>query len=116
MKTIEDMDVYKVAYQLVLSIYKMTEKFPGEEKFGLVSQMRRAAVSIVSNLSEGAARISPNELRQFIGIARGSVSELKTQIKLSCDLGMISKEQSETLQTDAERVRMMLNGFIKTLN
>ncbi|MCL2338471.1 MAG: four helix bundle protein [Proteobacteria bacterium] len=115
MTTIEDMDVYKLAYQLVLKIYKLTAKYPKNESFGLASQMQRAAVSVVSNLSEGAARISNGELKQFIGIARGSIAELKTQIRLSLDLGFIEKQNCGDLLNETERVKMMLNGFLKTI-
>jgi len=111
----EDLDVYKLAYQLVLKIYKIAEKYPSDEKFGLKSQIQRAAVSIVSNLSEGGARITDGEQKQFMGHARGSLVELRTQIWLSRDLGFISKEDSENILNDIERIKMMINGLLKTL-
>ncbi|MCL1892259.1 MAG: four helix bundle protein [Alphaproteobacteria bacterium] len=113
MKTIEDLDVYKVAYSLVLKIYKSTEEFPKTELFGLRSQMTRAAVSVVSNLSEGGARITDGEKQHFYGIARGSVCELITQINISKDLSFIMEQNFTELLELAERVRMMLNKMIK---
>jgi four helix bundle protein len=74
MKSVEDLDVFKPAHQLVLETYTVTKSFPKEETFSLVDQMRRAASSIGMNLVEGSMRLSSKEYRQFVGIARGSVS------------------------------------------
>ncbi|MCL1902279.1 MAG: four helix bundle protein [Alphaproteobacteria bacterium] len=115
MTVMEDLDVYKLAYKIVLDIYKLTTKYPNDEKFGLVSQMRRAAVSVVSNLSEGGARISDGEQKQFIGHARGSLVELRTQLRLSKDIGFISENESADILNDIERTKMMMNGLLKTL-
>jgi four helix bundle protein len=113
MKIMEDLDVYRLSYEVVLDIYEITKKFPKEETYGLVSQMRRAAVSIVSNLSEGGARISIGESKQFIGIARGSVAELKTQVQISKDIGYISNENNKLLVDKLERIKMMMIGLLK---
>jgi four helix bundle protein len=81
------LDAWKKAISFVKTVYEITGRFPAEEKFGLVSQMRRAAISIPSNISEGAGRNNPKEFSQFLGIAQGSVAELETQliIRSRCD-------------------------------
>jgi len=88
MKSVEDLDVFKLAHRLVLKIYPLTSTFPKEELYGLTSQMRRSAVSIPSNLSEGANRLTSAEYRHFVGIARGSVGEICYQILLTKDRGL----------------------------
>ncbi len=90
------------------TIYRITAGYPSEEKFGLVSQMRRAAVSIPSNLAEGAARSSNNEFRNFLSIARGSLSELDTQLDLSQQLGLITEKSRSEIDRLLTRVDKML--------
>ena len=91
------------------------KKFPSDEKFGLVSQMRRAAVSVNSNLMEGAARNSNAEFKKFICIARGSVSELIYQIMLTDRLGFVDKEETDLLLADARKIARMLNGLLSKI-
>jgi len=116
MQIVEDLEVYKLSYNLVLKIYKMTEKFPRDELFGLVSQMRRAAVSITSNLSEGGARSSTKELKNFACISRGSVAEIRTQVNISKDLGFIGESEYAGIISIVDSVKKMLNAFIKSLD
>ncbi len=92
MKSVEELDVFKLAQQLALEIYRLTERFPKEEIFSLVTQIRRAAASFGMNLMEGAMRLSTREYRQFVGVARGSAGELCYQLLLAKDLGYISGE------------------------
>ena len=80
MKTHKDLNVWNRSIELVITIYKVTKDFPKEETYGLISQMRRSAISVPSNIAEGAARQSKKEFRQFLYIASGSVSELETQL------------------------------------
>ena len=87
----KDLDVWKKSMDLVVLIYDLTSKFPSDERFGLVSQMRRAAVSVPSNIAEGAARKSDKEFLQFISIALGSLSELETQYLLAIRLNMVAE-------------------------
>ena len=94
--------------ELVAELYALTKTFPKEESFGLVSQMRRAAVSIPSNIAEGSARKSPKEFANFLSIARGSVSELDTQLELAERLGFIKKTNYEQIDQLLERVDKML--------
>jgi len=111
----QDMDVFKLSHSLTIEIYKLTEKFPPEEKFGLSSQMRRSAYSIHVNIVEGASRLGTKEYRQFVGIARGSSGEISYQLLLSRDLGYISEQGYTSLKERYDRVARMLTGLIKTL-
>ena len=94
--------------ELSRTIYRITAAYPSEEKFGLVSQMRRAAVSIPSNLTEGAARNSNNEFRNFLSIARSSLSELDTQLDLSQQLGFITEKSRSEVGGILARIDKML--------
>ena len=111
----EDLNVFKTAYKLVLKIYKATSKYPKEEIYGLITQMRRASVSVVSNLSEGGARMTDGEQRQFIGNSRGSLVELRTQVWLSRDLGFIDKNEAEEILDDIEKIKVMMTGLLKSM-
>jgi four helix bundle protein len=112
---IEDMDVFKKAHRLAVEIYGVTKTFPQDEKFALVSQMRRAAYSIPSNLMEGGHRLNRKEYRQFVGIAKGSVGELKYFLLLSKDLGYIPDRAYLILNESGEELSRMLSGLIKSL-
>ena len=109
------MDVFKLSHSLTVEIYKLTGKFPPEEKFGLSSQMRRSTYSIPMNIVEGAARLGAKEYRKFIGIARGSASEITYQLLLSKDLGYITGDDYASFKERYDRVSKMLTGLIKTL-
>jgi len=90
-KSFKDLIVWQKAYRLVLEIYKITKDFPKSETYGLAQQMRRAAVSLPSNIAEGYGRRHKTEYKQFLSIAYGSLSELDTQYLLSIDLGYTKK-------------------------
>lgn len=98
---------------LVKTVYTVTQGFPKEEIYGLTSQVRRAAVSIPSNLAEGAARNSPKEFIQFMGIAKGSLSELETQLLISSELGYFPREHPVFDQL--EEVSRLLAGLQKSV-
>ena len=115
MKSVEELDVFKLSHEMVLEIYKLTRKFPNEEKFGLTPQMRRAAYSVPMNLVEGANRLNSKEYRQFVGIAKGSAAEVRYQIRLANDLGYIDKETSLKMISDYERIGQMLNALANAL-
>lgn len=87
----KDLDVWKYAKQLVVEIYRITQSFPKEELFGLTNQLRRAAVSIVSNIAEGSARKSVNERKRFYEISRSSLVEIDSQLEISIALGFLKK-------------------------
>jgi four helix bundle protein len=110
------LDVWRQSMELAQGIYRITSDFPPDEKFGLVSQMRRAVVSIPSNIAEGAARKSPKEFINFLSIARGSLSELDTQLELSVLLGYLSHEATGELSGQLTRIDQMLAGLIRKLS
>ncbi len=96
---------------LVTEIYRVTRTFPKEESYGLVSQVRRAAVSVPSNVAEGYSRNSRNELYHFVGQARGSLAEIETQIEIARNLGYLSEEKNSELQEHVAEVGRMLTGL-----
>jgi len=107
--------VWQKAMALAMTVYEATKSFPEHEKYGLVSQMRRAAVSIPSNIAEGAARTSRKELQQFISIARGSLSEIDTQIELSWGLSYLDENSMTKLAEALQEVDKLLYGFLKSI-
>jgi len=115
MKKVEDLDVFKLSHSLALEIFEITKAFPEEEKFGLISQMRRAAYSIPMNLMEGAHRLGSKEYRQFVGIAKGSAGEIKYQLLLVKDLKYIPEDKYSILLPEYERVSQMLTKLAKSL-
>ena len=112
MPTHKDLDIWKLGIELVEKIYKLTALFPKEEIYGLISQMRRAAVSIPSNISEGAARNHKKEYIQFLYMSLGSLSELETQIIISQKLNYLS---DNAIMKEIEILRRKLLNFIKYL-
>ena len=107
------LDAWAIAVDLAHLIYKTTDRFPVKEQFGLTSQVRRAAVSIPSNIAEGAARHTKKEFVQFLYIAKGSLSELDTQLELARRLNYLGQIEWETLDAQLERVDKMLSGLIR---
>lgn len=114
-KSVEELEVFKNGHNLTLNIYKISKKFPAEEKFSLIQQIRRAAASICTNLMEGSHRLGRKEFRQFVGIAKGSAGELKYHLLLAKDLGYLPEEQFVVLRSEAEKISKMLNGLAKSL-
>ena len=108
------LDVWKISVELVKEIYLVTNQFPSEEKFGLVSQLRRAAVSIPSNISEGSSRKTKPDRTRFFEIARSSLVEIDTQIELSRQLGYLNEKDISTLEELANRTFAMLSNLIKS--
>lgn len=109
------LNVWLKAVAFVKNIYQVTGEFPAEEKFGLVSQMRRSAVSIASNISEGAGRNNKNEFIQFLGIAQGSLSELETQLIISRELGFITGKLADELINELDAISKMIIGLQKSI-
>ena len=116
MKSVEDLDVFKLAHELALKVYAVSKKLPRDEQFGLISQMRRAASSVGMNLTEGSMRLNSREFRQFVGIARGSAAEIVYQLLLAKDLGYISPEAYEELRSGYDRVGQMLTRLGQSLD
>jgi four helix bundle protein len=105
----EKLDVWRESMRLVKLVYAATQSFPKEELFGLTAQMRRCAVSIPSNIAEGSARASRRELAQFLNVAKGSLSELETQMLIAADLGYLDVKNDIFQLSD--RVARLLTGF-----
>jgi len=110
-----DLVVWQKAMTLVSSVYQLTRSFPDFERFGLTSQIQRAAVSIPSNIAEGQGRLATKEFRQFLGIARGSLKELETQLLISIDLAYAEVAEVDACLGLADEVGRMLNALIKAL-
>jgi len=111
----KDLDVYKKSIDFVVDIYKTTESFPESEKFGLISQLRRAAVSLPSNLAEGSGRNGRKELMNFLHLARGSLFEIGTQLEISHRLGFVSQENYAKLEERRATIQRMMNALISSL-
>jgi four helix bundle protein len=107
--------VWQKAMLLTKAIYRHSAGFPKTEVYGLTNQMRRAAVSVPSNIAEGHGRLSDGSLRVFLGQARGSLFELETQIELACDLTYLQANAAKELQELCREVGRMLNGLIGVL-
>jgi len=109
----KDLDVWKKSIELVKEIYQLTQEFPKEELFGLVSQIRRSAVSIPSNIAEGAARNSRKDYIRFLYIAAGSLAELDTQLIICRELDYFSRENLIHLEEKLDGIAKMLQGVIR---
>ncbi len=114
-RSYRDLIVYQKSFALCLKVYEMTGNFPKSELYGLTSQMRRAAVSIPSNIAEGQRRKYRNEFVQFLSIARGSCAELETQIYLSIELKYIPSDSGKAILQDLEEVNRLLYKTIRSL-
>ncbi len=112
-KSFTDLDAWKEGHTLVLAVYKSTKEFPKDEIFGLVSQMRRCAVSITSNIAEGFSRQSYKEKTQFYATAQGSLTELQNQLLISKDVGYMSEDIFRTIAGQTVKVQKIINGLIK---
>ena len=115
METHKDLRVWQQSIEMVTSIYLMTQSFPKEELFGLVSQLRRASVSVPSNIAEGYARGSDKEKLHFLRISSGSMSEVETQLMLGLNLGYIDQEKYNELSETVTSVWKQLNSLISSI-
>jgi four helix bundle protein len=111
----KNLDAWKVAMELAQFVYRISGPFPSGERFGITAQVRKAAVSIPSNLAEGAARSSRSEFRQFLSIARGSLSELDTQLDLCVAIGILDQQRRVDADQLLVRVDKMLYGLREAL-
>lgn len=114
-KSYEDLKVWQRAIDLSTDIYKLTSNFPKEACYGLTSQLRRASVSIASNIAEGCSRNSAKEFVQFLSIALGSIGELKTQIIIANRIGYLPLENSYPVLKMIDEAGAMLNGLQKSI-
>ena len=114
-KTYRDLDIWKAGIRLVKNIYKLTEKLPKHELYGLVSQMRRSAISIPSNVAEGFRRYHNKEYKQFLYMSLGSCAELETQITIAKELGYIQENKETLLLEGLDHICRMISNLIKKL-
>ena len=114
-KSYRDLIVWQKSMQLVTAIYQATEEFPKGEQFGLTAQVRRAAVSIPSNIAEGFGRQLTGDFGRFLTVARGSLYELQTQMEIAMNLRYLTEEVVGKLSTQASEIERMLNKLISTV-
>jgi len=114
-KEFYELDAWKKGHELVLEIYKITNNFPKEEKFGITDQLRRAASSATANIAEGFERYHFNDKIKFYYQARGSVAEVQNFLLLSRDLGYIDSKKCEALIEETNEIRQMINGLIRSI-
>ena len=111
MKRIKDLIVYQKAKQLVIDVYKLLEQFPDSERFALSNQLRRAVVSIPSNIAEGMGRVSNKDQAHFLNIAYGSLMEVYAQLDIAHDLGYLNNETFNQVESDIEEISKMLSAM-----
>ena len=111
MRPHENLDAWKKAMDFVVAVYKATDPFPKEEKFGLTSQLRRAAVSVPANIAEGAARKSAKEFVHFLSNAQGSASEVETELLIALRLGYIMEREYLTLRSSLDDIGRLITGL-----
>ena len=109
MKRIKDLIIYQKAKELVIQVYKLLEQFPDAERFALCNQLRRAVVSIPSNIAEGMGRVSNKDQAHFLNIAYGSLMEVYAQLDIAHDLGYINNEMFNQLENDVEEISKMIS-------
>lgn len=107
------LDAWKLSMDLVAQVYKVTEGFPREERYSLTDQIRRAAISIPSNIAEGATRQTKKEFENYLHMAQGSLSELDTQLELAKGLGYLSATEWQPIDVQRERIDKMITGLIR---
>ncbi len=113
MADFRSMLAWKKADDLVVRVYQLTGDFPPEERYGLTSQFRRAAMSVAANIAEGSGRQTLKDFRQFLFAAQGSLNEVQYYIHLSCRLNFLTEESARQLEQDRQEVGMTLQGLIK---
>ncbi len=116
MRNYKNIKTWQRADQLAISVYKATKEFPKEELYGITSQLRRAAISVPTNIAEGATREHKKEYRQFLYIARGSLAETEYLLHLSCELGFLTEAQYKELETIRVETGATLHGLITAVD
>lgn len=115
LKSYRDLEVWRKSIELAEQVYRLSAKFPAEEKFGLTSQVRRSAASVAANIAEGAEREGTKEFLQFLGIASGSLAETETFLILAARLGLVPEAETHLALEQAAVVGRMLNGLKRSL-
>jgi four helix bundle protein len=115
-QSFQELTVWQRAIDLTVCVYRLTRAFPKEETYGLISQLRRASISVASNIAEGRGRLNPAEFRQFLGVALGSTFEVKTQLVVARRLEMADRRELDEAAKLSEEVSKMLTSFIERLS
>ena len=115
MKSYKELEVWKQSVDLTTELYKLTSRFPDTERYGLTSQIRRAAVSVAANVAEGWGRWSTREYIQFLTVARGSLMELETHLIIACNLHFLNADELATVSKPVQDIEKMLNRLITLL-
>jgi four helix bundle protein len=110
-----DLIVWQKAKSLAIHVYRQTESFPKAETYGLTSQIRRAAISVVSNIAEGQGRLTAGDFQQFLGHSRGSLLELETQLEIACELRFLDSKIYEDLTQESYQVLGLINRLLESL-
>lgn len=113
---LDNLEIWNLSMNLAVKIYNITKSFPIEEKFSLVDQMRRASISIASNIAEGKSRNTVKDFKHFLYLSRGSLNEVFTQIELANRINYINEEDYKELISSINELNAKLNNFIKYLN
>ena len=116
LKTYRDLTVWQKAMDLVVAVYELSRRLPAEERFGLMSQMQRASVSVPANIAEGYGRIHRGEYVHHLSIARGSLAELETHVAIAVRLEYVAREDAVEVWNLAQEVGKMLSSLIQSLN
>jgi len=116
MSTFRDLKIWQKSMDLVTNIYQKTEEFPDSEKYGLVSQIRRSAVSIPSNIAEGYGRNSNGEFQRYLNISMGSLFELQTQIEIAQNLDYFENDSGAKMYNMSREIERMMSSFMRSLN
>lgn len=115
MQSYKDLQVWQKSINLVKAVYLMTAKFPSTEKYGIINQMQRSAVSVPSNIAEGRLRSGEKSFTQFLLVALGSCAELQTQVIISEQIGYIKASESEKLQLEIDEIMKMISSLVRKL-
>ena len=115
MRDYKKINAWERSHRFVLGIYELTEQFPSDEKFGIISQLRRAALSIPTNIAEGCGRSTEPELVRFMDIASGSASEVDYLLYLAMELNYIEQDKYDTASSELTEIRKMIAGYTKTV-
>lgn len=115
LRTHRDLDVWKLSIDWVEAVYRCSAGWPSDERFGLIGQVRRAAVSVAANIAEGAGRKGTGEFIQFLGVARGSLAEVETHLLIAARLNYLTPDQLQPLLADMERIGRMLSTLTARL-
>lgn len=111
MRPHEQLDVWRKSVDFSVEVYKITENFPNDERFGLISQIRRASVSVAANIAEGAGRRSDKEFLNFLSMSQGSASEIETELLIAHKLGYLSETDFQTLMQRLDEIGRMITGL-----